>query len=68
MQKGSHLVCGMFMLVGAEKKYGLEERHVGPRQERVVNAGHAYPWSYATGQMSQNILKICPIWGQSNPI
>ena len=33
MQKGSHLVCGMFMLVGAEK-YGLEERHVGPRQEK----------------------------------
>ena len=41
MQKGSHLVCGMFMLVGAEKrKYGLEERHVGPRQEKMVNAGH----------------------------
>ena len=40
MQKGSHLVCGMFMLVGAEKKYGLEERHVGPRQEKLVNAGH----------------------------
>ena len=41
MQKGSHLVCGMFMLVGTEKNYGLVERHVGPRQEKVVNAGHA---------------------------
>ena len=41
MQKDSHLVCGMFMLEGAEKKnYWLEERHVGPRQEKVVNAGH----------------------------
>ena len=41
MQKGSHLVCGMFMLVGAEtKNNGLEERHVGPRQEKMVNAGH----------------------------
>ena len=26
MQKGSHLICGMFMLVGAKKKnYGLED-------------------------------------------
>ena len=33
------IVCGMFMLVGVEKNYGLEEWHVGPRQENVVNAG-----------------------------
>ena len=43
MQNGSYLVCGMFMLVGVRKNYGLEERHVGPRQEKVVNAGHAHP-------------------------
>ena len=43
MQKGSHLVCGMYMLVGAEtKNNGLEERNVGPRQEKMVNAGHVW--------------------------
>ena len=43
MQKGSHLVCGIFMLVVAEEKnYGLEERYVGPRQEKVVNAGRVH--------------------------
>ena len=41
------------MLVGVEKKnYGLEESHVGPRQERVVNAGH---------DIFQDVLKISAI-------
>ena len=41
MQIGSHLVCGMFMLVGAEKKiWAGGMTCVRPRQEKVVNAGH----------------------------
>ena len=60
------IVCGIFMLVGTEKKYGLEEWHFGPRQERVVNAGHGFStfwlgkpkWTETDLKKSQN----CPIW------
>ena len=47
MQKGSHLVCGIFLLLEAEKKnMGWRNDMLGPRQENVVNAGHAkFTWS-----------------------
>ena len=35
MQKGPHLVCGMFMLVGAEKKImGWRNEMLGPGKKR----------------------------------
>ena len=45
MQKGPHLVCVLFMLVGAEKTImGWRNEMLGPRQEKVVNAGPVDSW------------------------